>query len=170
MPEEEVLVGGDVQLVEEGLGATVGAEAVDDEELHLVVDLASQVGFLLMVGDAEVVLDEAVQVALVGVGVESEGELRRGGGTAHGTAGDAAEVEAVEALDKAVALHKLVVEVGQRFRLFGIHHDAEPEAEAGDVDGTTLDVDTVDVVLDDFFLQLAPAVFVSPARCAREIL
>ena len=60
-----------------------------------------------------------------------------------------AQVMAIETLYKAVTLHELVVEVGQGFRLFGIHDDAQPETEAGNVDGSLLYIYSVDIVLDN---------------------
>ena len=54
-------------------------------------------------------------------------------------------------------MHNLEVEVGQSLRGFFIDDEGEPEAEAGDVNGTSFDVYAVDVLLDDVLLDFGPA-------------
>ena len=150
VPEEEVLIGGWVEFVEVSGGA---ADEVRYQAFDFVVDGLAHTGLLLMVGDGEVVAHQALQVLLAEVAVQAQQQLCGLALSATQTVGDAAQVDALVALDKAVALHKLVVEVGEWLWLLGVDHDAEPETQTGDVDGTALDVYAVDVVLDDLLFQ-----------------
>jgi len=65
-----------------------------------------------------------------------------------------AEVDVGNALEEGVALHDLVVEMRKGEGRGGIDDEGEPEAEAGDVDGAALDVNTVDVVANDVALEV----------------
>ena len=58
---------------------------------------------------------------------------------------------AVKRLDQTVAGHQLVIEVGQRPRLIErlVHHQRQPEAQLGDLDGLRLDVYAAERVADD---------------------
>ena len=85
--------------------------------------------------------------------VETDYQLRGSGRSAYHPPRDAAEVATLITFYQAIALHKLVVEVGQRFRLFTVHHNAQPETQPSNIDGTFLDINTVDVVFDDLLLQ-----------------
>ena len=55
--------------------------------------------------------------------------------------------------NKRVALHKLIIEVGEDMWGALIYDDAEPETEAGNVDCSLLNIHSIDVVGDDFCLQ-----------------
>ena len=63
------------------------------------------------------------------------------------------DILTVEGGDEGVALHELVIQIGQGMRSHFIHYDAEPETQAGYVDGSTLDINAIDVVANDFALQ-----------------
>ena len=93
MPKEEVLVGGRVELLQLGEEGRSAAYAFADEGLHLGVDGVAHGGFLLMVGDGEILMQQALQVLLAQIAVEAYYILRGGGWTAHSLARDAAEVE-----------------------------------------------------------------------------
>ncbi len=63
------------------------------------------------------------------------------------------DILTVEGGDEGVALHELVIQVGQGMRSHFIYYDAELETQAGYVDGSTLDINAIDVVANDFALQ-----------------
>ena len=59
----------------------------------------------------------------------------------------------MEGLEQGVPLHDLVIEVRQGAGRFLIDDEGEPEAEACDIDGTGIEVNAVDAVGDDVFLE-----------------
>ena len=159
MPEEELLVGGGVEGGETEFGGRVQT-LLADVTLDAVVDAAPRLRLLHVVGEAEVLLQHQLEVAL-GVGTHeldaqlvSPRFLPALPQTAVLTvaAHHPAQIDPFEAFYQTVALHKLVVKVGQGLWFLAVNHDAQPESQTGNVDGTPFDIDPVDVVFDDLFL------------------
>ena len=91
------------------------------------------------------------------VEVDGAEEVLLNGGRDGTGLGNVAEVDVGNALEEGVALHDLVVEMRKGEGRGGIDDEGEPEAEAGDVDGAALDVNTVDVVANDVALEVRQA-------------
>ena len=146
------MVGRYVKFLQEGLCSLIRTKTIDYKEFYFFVDLLAQIGLVLAIGETKIFFYQTMKITLIGVSVKSECELCRCGWSPYRAPSNTTQIETLETLDKAVSLHKLVVEVGQGLWLLGIHHDTQPEAQAGDVDGAFLYIDAIDVVLDDFFL------------------
>ena len=148
VPKEEVGVSLQVDAREVEVGL-VGVELL----VYAVVDAGEEVVLVAVAGGVVVLAEEVAQFAALVVedGVE-ELERLRFGRQLQTVLGNAAEVDALILLEQGIALHDFEVEVGQGVRLVLVDHEGEPEAEAGNVDGTALNVDAVDVVLNDVAL------------------
>ena len=168
MPEEEVFVSGGVNGIETGF-CRRAYSLLHDIVLHTAVYQLPIICLFLMVGEGEVHLQPVAEVLLHFIGAKFNSclvlgpprfqhtpppcgtPLKRGRSIHNMT-----EVVTIETLNKAVTLHKLVVEVGQGLWPgvwvdipFCIHHDTQPEAQTGNVNGSLLYVYAVNVVLDD---------------------
>lgn len=120
-------------------GGEVGADGL--EELVLF--------FLLLLAELELAGGEDVQLVLgEGEGGGEDGALSRAFFPV-----DFREIDPVEGLEQGVPLHDLVVEVRQGRGGGFIDDEGEPEAEAGDIDGAGIEIDAVDAVGDDVFLE-----------------
>ena len=75
VPKEEIMVGGGVESIKFGEGRSGATKTFADKGLHLVVDGLAHVGFLLVVGDGEIVAQKALQVLAAQVAVETYHQL-----------------------------------------------------------------------------------------------
>ena len=126
------------------------------------IDLSPDPLLFGMVRYREVLPDQrSERPAGLGIGRRTEQQAVR-----FGLHGESAQVDPLETFEQRVALHDLVVEVRERLRLLLVHHQRQPEAQAGDIDSTLFDIDAVDVLLDDFALDLRRREGLPPLRKA----
>ena len=79
VPEEEVLVGGAIHLLQLGEGSGCATDALTNEGLYFIVDGLTHTGFLLVVGDGEILAQQALQVLATGMAINAQHQLHRFG-------------------------------------------------------------------------------------------
>jgi hypothetical protein len=151
-----------VQAGDDGF-ALVG-DGMGDVVVDAGVDFAEQSGFFPGVGGGKIAIDKRGDRLTAGGGpefhlcldgVEFEFRLLAAedgdGNMACGHSGvEAGEVDAFEGFKEGIALHDFEIEIRERPGLLFIHDEGEPEAKAGDLDRTGIEIHAIDGILDDF--------------------